>query len=377
MNSWLSVFNDDWCRYPSSQVHEVGHNLGLNHAGEGSDPYDDRTGLMGYSYPTFNQKMCYNPAKSWQLGWYSLRRQVLDFSSRGGFRGSLIGINDYQNSASFGKNVHLKVLGGTETLYIGFNLQAGINADTQEGFNQVTVQAQNTTGVSRLRAKLSAGGQYIASRYLNGKDLFIQVNTINLSSNPPYAEVLVFLDGCPPGRCGTQCNNPCALTSPVASPTRAPVSTRIFLETFDNGLGAFQTNNGKSTTQVVHTALGSNSSVQMKSYNTQIITRTTYSVASYQQVRIQFWLYATQGVSGDGIAIEVSSNNGSGWESVGRLTRDADFPTDKTWYQKGVTWKKTAGTTSIRLRISTVTTASTSSSTGKVYLENVGIDGIP
>ena len=24
INSWLSVYNDNWCRYPSAQLHEVG-----------------------------------------------------------------------------------------------------------------------------------------------------------------------------------------------------------------------------------------------------------------------------------------------------------------------------------------------------------------
>ena len=34
VNSWLSVYNDNWCNYPSGQMHEIGHNLGLAHSGE-------------------------------------------------------------------------------------------------------------------------------------------------------------------------------------------------------------------------------------------------------------------------------------------------------------------------------------------------------
>jgi hypothetical protein len=51
--------------------------LGLHHAGEGGSEYADKSGFMGYSYgydefelSGHKTKMCYNPAKSWQLGWY-------------------------------------------------------------------------------------------------------------------------------------------------------------------------------------------------------------------------------------------------------------------------------------------------------------------
>lgn len=27
VNSWLSVYNDAWCNYPSAQLHEIGHNI--------------------------------------------------------------------------------------------------------------------------------------------------------------------------------------------------------------------------------------------------------------------------------------------------------------------------------------------------------------
>ena len=45
INSWLSVYNDDWCSYPSAQLHEIGHNLNLAHSGEGAT-YDDQTGMV-------------------------------------------------------------------------------------------------------------------------------------------------------------------------------------------------------------------------------------------------------------------------------------------------------------------------------------------
>lgn len=42
MNSWMSVYKNDWCNYVSAQMHEVGHNLNLGHAGEGTAEYGDQ-----------------------------------------------------------------------------------------------------------------------------------------------------------------------------------------------------------------------------------------------------------------------------------------------------------------------------------------------
>ena len=49
LDSWDSIYNDVSCRSASTQVHEIGHNLNLDHSGDGNDEYEDETGLMGYS----------------------------------------------------------------------------------------------------------------------------------------------------------------------------------------------------------------------------------------------------------------------------------------------------------------------------------------
>jgi len=43
---WLSVFNDVQCTYPSTLMHEIGHNLGLAHS---DVDYSDESCIMGYS----------------------------------------------------------------------------------------------------------------------------------------------------------------------------------------------------------------------------------------------------------------------------------------------------------------------------------------
>ena len=42
MNSWMSVYNDDWCNSVSAQLHEVGHNLDFGHSNEGTTEYGDQ-----------------------------------------------------------------------------------------------------------------------------------------------------------------------------------------------------------------------------------------------------------------------------------------------------------------------------------------------
>jgi len=69
-NSWLSVFNDDWCMSLSLQMHEIGHSMNFGHSNEGGETYEDESGFMGYSYPNIDgPRKCFNAAKSWQSGW--------------------------------------------------------------------------------------------------------------------------------------------------------------------------------------------------------------------------------------------------------------------------------------------------------------------
>lgn len=67
---WLGVYSHKWCTYPSAQLHEVGHNLGLSHAGENGNEYADTSGFIGDVSCLDEQRRCFTGPKRYKLGWF-------------------------------------------------------------------------------------------------------------------------------------------------------------------------------------------------------------------------------------------------------------------------------------------------------------------
>jgi hypothetical protein len=157
-------------------MHEIGHNLGLAHAGEANDTYGDQSGMMGYSYNQDEQKMCFNAANNWQLGWYN--NQVIALSYLGPSPAaptkykmcgvdnySLTDVNNAMNQYIVMKLPGITSAAGTHDYYVGYNHKGGINVNTAEGADQVMIVqkalgADYTYTQSWLVGKLIAGSTF-------------------------------------------------------------------------------------------------------------------------------------------------------------------------------------------------------------------------
>jgi hypothetical protein len=72
---------------------EIGHNFNLGHSG-GLDglEYTDHTGLMGNPwYADDVGAICFNAAKSWQLGWYDSSTIVINPRDNPSWTGTIVG----------------------------------------------------------------------------------------------------------------------------------------------------------------------------------------------------------------------------------------------------------------------------------------------
>jgi hypothetical protein len=190
-----------------------GHNLNLASAGQGDSNDGDLSGMMGYGYNEDSTKMCFNPAKSWQLGWYSERRIELDMKTRSLFSGKVIGLKDYDSLNTGGKYVNIKIRDGSVGFFLGYNNARGINSDTREGQNRVTIHSQKGSGYSRsdLLADLAQFEEYRIVDYKDGVDLIVKVNEIDPTAIPSFAQVDIYLDGCggQNAACGSACGTCC------------------------------------------------------------------------------------------------------------------------------------------------------------------------
>jgi hypothetical protein len=152
--------------------------------------------------------LCFNAAKIFQIAqghnsWYKNDHdtEVWDSSTSSSsyWAGTIIGIADYQNNRN-ARPVVLKIESGTlSDIFIGFNRAKGVNLQTAQYQNQVTVIEAGNDGVgysqSYVKAALLTGESYTVAKNWRGSGLplTITVNDINISTSPGYADVLIQL----------------------------------------------------------------------------------------------------------------------------------------------------------------------------------------
>jgi hypothetical protein len=160
---------------------------------------------MGFSYSIDDYgddfgKMCFNPAKSFQLGWYDSRVITIDPRSTPIWSGTIVGIADFEKDD---RPVVIKIETGlSRDYFIGFNRATGINSQNVQADDWVTIIEADQDGVgysqSSLLATMAQGGFYTWTNWEGtGFDLIVQVNGINLTatnSGPSgYADITIFL----------------------------------------------------------------------------------------------------------------------------------------------------------------------------------------
>lgn len=232
INSWNSVYSNEWCNYVSGQMHEIGHNLNFAHSNEAGS-YKDQSGMMGYSYSNDDgPKMCFNSAKSFQSGWYHTKTVTPVTADCGGFEGQVYGLSDF---GTVGGTTVVKIndITSGSDFFINYNKKEGVNFGTVEGGNQVMITSvQSGEGTeyaySELLAKLSVGQSYVISNFEGiGKDVSVTFDSLDDSVSPKPARVVISYDGLV---CGSSTSSPTTMPPsnspttmpPTASPTNPP-----------------------------------------------------------------------------------------------------------------------------------------------------------
>ena len=168
----------------------MGHNLNLLHSGglDGQE-YTDHTGVMGNGF-LIDGAVCFNAAKSWELGWYDDKALTLDVATTPSWNGRLVGVAEYQHENIMSSdNVLVKITDGgvvtaSETYFIAFNRKTGINRDSVTGGDQVNIVKAEADGggQSYLVATLAQSESYTIIGYTEDfTDLIIQVEAIDIA----------------------------------------------------------------------------------------------------------------------------------------------------------------------------------------------------
>lgn len=208
INGTYSTYNNRWATYVSAQMHELGHNFGMGHSGRGGNEYNDKSGMMGFSYSSDNGPlMCFNAVKNTKFGWYE-DKELTFFESdwtttQNSWRGQMVGVANY-DEATDDQNVIIKIHSiegdvSSPSIHFNYNRKTGINSGTKADGNRLSIAAVDfPTGynTSLVTGVLDAGESTIFESFWgNEKDLIVTVLEFVTDNNDVmYADVEIKVD---------------------------------------------------------------------------------------------------------------------------------------------------------------------------------------
>uniref|UniRef100_A0A7S4EHY1 Peptidase M11 gametolysin domain-containing protein n=1 Tax=Pseudo-nitzschia australis TaxID=44445 RepID=A0A7S4EHY1_9STRA len=243
VNRYNSWYTGNRCTSLPATMHEIGHNLGLNHAGE-LKTYDDKTGYMGLSGGRDTMK-CFNVANAYKLRWYSKQTYSINpTKSQTGYQQFVVnGIADYRktnlnregndNSTAINRKdrerMPLVILQLYQSMvgrdyYIGYNRKIGINEETEESPNEVLILEKlgpyYSPAETKLRGTLKVPGDvFTIENYDNMEGKFVNILLESISQDGKDAVIGVSTTKQPLPVPTSTSMAPSASTSPSVAPS--------------------------------------------------------------------------------------------------------------------------------------------------------------
>lgn len=206
INFPISIFKDIQIKDPFTLAHELGHNLYLQHSGNGTDKYADHNGLMGSPLTRFTSNLCFNGPKSFYLGWYTgYQRAVIP--TLWSLDAQLFSIPDYFHDLfSQDQLLVVRIKGDDKDesdLFVMFHEKAGITDGVEADMALAVTQQKSDLQDSTLLTTIGSGGVFRRFNWSKtGNDLIVKFcgiehefeNNIFGKTNKKYAHVQIFLD---------------------------------------------------------------------------------------------------------------------------------------------------------------------------------------
>lgn len=205
VNSSISIFDASLTNSLSMYMHELGHNIQLQHSSSGKDSefvYGDKTGYMGTSEGSSHYPLkCYNAAQFWQMNWYANHRISLlsRFYRRNEQWKGRLQVNAFADAEKLNQNGNHVVLVQIDTnTYLLFNRAKSYNVGTSMMSNEVVIVRDEIThtqllkGMNMTNYETSATYEYESSNINPSNNgtittkVFIQLCDIIIHSNNTY-----------------------------------------------------------------------------------------------------------------------------------------------------------------------------------------------